>query len=240
MSEKKEPIYMKWWLWVSIFIITAFIVNYTTDDAVEQVDNPAEAGAVIAEEDEMEEEPVLDEETMQVMVAAHLNDETAEEDLAVDDGAPATFAVGDALPAGEYFVFTRDDGFGYVLLTRRRDLTPGELIWQRHFENHTMIYIRDGEYLTTKNATLIPIDDAIVPNFEDGVLQAGTYRVGVDIPPGVYTLFPVADKVGFFSTASTSHQLNAPTTAQRNFSEPITISLNTGDYFTMLRAEIRK
>lgn len=231
----KEPFYMKWWVWVTIFLMTAFIVNYTADHVE---DSPVGDDLMVAHEEAnfSYEETAL---TMAMMVDVEDEEATVNEDD-IDYHAPVTFSVGTEIPAGEYLVLTREKGLGYVLLTRNRQLTRDEIIWQKHFENHTIIYIREGEYLTTKNATLIPVDDAIVPNFKDGLLHAGTYRVGVDIPPGVYTLFPTNDRSGFFSTAATSHQLSAHIIQQRNFNEPITIALNTGDYFTMLRAEIRK
>lgn len=238
-THVKEPLYMKWWVWVTIFLITAFIVNYTADDVVINEDPLDNVDPVVVHEDD----DVLDEEAAQTIALLTdniENGETIEHEDEGDDRAPITFSVGTDLPAGEYFVMAYTENLGYVLLTRSRQLTRDELIWQKHFENHAIIYIREGDYLTTKNATLIPVEDAIIPNFEEGVLQAGTYRVGVDIPPGVYTLFPTHDKHGFFSTAATSHQLNAHTIQQRNFNEPITIALNTGDYLTMLRAEIRK
>jgi len=234
MDDVKEPLYMKWWVWIAIFLVTAFIVNYTTDDVKVNEDPPTHEELIIVDEniDLTYEETALS--------AAIIDDFDDEQMNDHDDHAPVTFSVGTELPAGEYFVLTQENTLGYVLLTRSRQLTAEEIIWQKHFENHTIIYIRADEYLTTKNATLIPVENAIIPNFEDGVLQAGTYRIGIDIPPGVYTLFPTDDKHGFFSTAATSHQLNAHTIQQRNFNEPITIALNTGDYFTMLRAEIRK
>jgi len=148
--------------------------------------------------------------------------------------------IGTDIPVGEYFVASGVSEFGYILLTRTRNLEVHEIIWQNHFENHTIISLRSGEYLTTKSATLIPVDDAIIPNFENGILRAGTYRVGVDIPPGVYTLFPHENKIGFFSTSSSSYYLEAHILQRRNFSEPITIALNIGDYFTLMRAEIKK
>lgn len=218
--HNKEPLYMKWWVWVATFLITAFIVNYT---------------------DKIADEAAHNETALTIAIVANTEDDeptTHESDINYD--TPVTFEIGSEIPAGEYYVLARPEALGYVLLTRSRQLTRDEIIWQKHFENHTIIYLREGEYLTTRHATLIPIDDAIVPNFEDGILQAGTYRVGKDIPPGVYTLFPVDNKHGFFSTATTSHQLSSHTLQQRNFTESITIALNTGDYFTMLRAEIRK
>ena len=233
MSCVKEPLYMKWWVWIAIFLMTALIVNKVDQDIADQHDAAAEVMSIEADT------PLALEETALMITNTREEAQTENEDDR-EDQAPVTFSVGTQLPAGEYFVLTREGGLGYVLLTRSRHLTRDEMIWQKHFENHTLIYIRDGEYLTTKNATLIPVDDAIIPNFEDGVLPAGTYRVGIDIPPGVYTLFPTANRRGFFSTAGTSHQLNAHTIQQRHFNEPITIALNTGDYFTLLRAEIRK
>ena len=234
MDDLKEPLYMKWWAWVAIFLVTAIIVNYTSENH-----SPTDVSPEVA--DEISED--IGEEAISAIAMITYS---FEEMLAINEGnnfdydTPVTFEVGIHLPAGEYFALTTKDSLGYVLLTRSRKLMRDEIIWQKHFENHTIIYIRYGEYLTTKNTTLIPIEDAIIPNFVDGVLKAGTYRIGKDIPPGVYTLFPNHNKVGFFSTAATSQQLEAHTIQQRNFREPITIALNIGDYFTMIRAEIRK
>lgn len=235
-ANAKEPLYMKWWVWMACFLITAFIVN----DRSDHIDEDASAGVDLTVT--YDEADLSDEKTsLTIAMEADTEDNDSRvQETDIDYQAPVTFSVGTELPAGEYYVLARTEAPGYVLLTRSRQLTRDEIIWQKHFENHTIIYLRKDEYLTTKNATLIPIDDAIVPNFEEGVLQAGTYRVGIDIPPGVYTLFPIDNKRGYFSTAATSHQLSAHTLQQRNFTEPITIALNTGDYFTMLRAEIRK
>ena len=226
---------MKWWAWMIVFLITAFIVHYTAEDAsYKETKNHVDIYIVPNDHS-------YDEETVFVMAPVAndlLRDESHDE--TVDYHAPATFLVGVDIPIGEYFVMAGVGELGYVLLTRSRDLTIHEIIWQKHFENHTMINLREGEYLTTKNATLIPIDDAIIPNFENGILRSGTYRVGIDIPPGVYTLFPLENKMGYFSTATSSHYLEAHTVQRRNFSESITIALNIGDYFTLMRAEIKK
>ena len=219
-TKIKEPIYMKWWVWIVIFLVVAVIINYTADiiEDYTSIPEPSEI-EVIPYRVEFAEEvtPVL----------ANYN-------------TPTTFLIGTDFPAGEYFVMTNNGTLGYVLLTRSRNLEATEIIWQKHFANHTIINLIDGQYLTTKNATLIPIENAIVPNFNDGILSAGTYRVGIDIPPGVYTIFPIETKTGFFSTASSSHHLDAHIIQSRNFSEPITIALNIGDYITFIRAEIRK
>jgi len=232
--ENKEPIYMKWWAWIAIFLITAVIVNSTSDEGSEY-----EEAQHVVDIESTENSQVDEDDTLAVMATVDADINETHDDP-IDYDSPATFLVGTDIPTGEYFVMAGAGEFGYILLTRSRYLDIHEIIWQKHFENHTIINLRDGEYLTTDNATLIPLDDAIVPNFENGILRAGTYRVGVDIPPGVYTLHPLEEKMGYFEASTSSHYLEAHTVARRNFSEPITIALNIGDYFTLMRAEIKK
>lgn len=218
--KKKEPIYMKWWIWIAIFFVTAVIVNYTTDyieDYHSSSPHQPEAEVIPYQIDVDESTPVN----------ANYNGSN-------------TFLVGTDLPAGEYFVMANNSNHGYILLTNNRNLAAENPVWQQHFERHTMVNLVDGQYLTTKNATLIPLENAIIPNFENGTLQAGTYRVGIDIPPGVFTIFPLDNKIGFFSTASSSHHLDNNIIQTQNFSDPVVIALNIGDYFTLMRAEIRK
>lgn len=221
VNEDKLPLYMKWWVWILIFLVTAVIVNYTADyidDYARKSNSPASL----------------------VMKFENIENNDLTVTALVSPPVATTFLVGNDFPAGEYFVQVNVDGFGYLLLTRSKNLVYSEIIWQQHLENHTIINLVDGHYLTTKNITLIPVDSAVVPNFDEGILPAGTYRVGKDIPPGVYTLFPLEDKTGFFSTAATSNYLDAHIFTKQNFNEPITIALNLGDYLTFIRAEIRK
>jgi len=219
VKTKKEPLYKKWWAWIVLFLITALIVNWTNDhvDYIQTEDNEVDVLPVLA--------PATD-------------DSYPEEEPSTDQ--PLTFTIGSDLPAGEYLALAQDDSPGYLLSTRSRDLIVSEIIWQKHFENHTIVTIHDNEFITTNNVTLLLIDDAVVPNFIDGILQAGTYRVGIDVPPGIYTLFPKDEQVGYFRTSTSSHPIHAHVIHQQNFTEPITIALNEGDYFTMMRAEIRK
>ena len=233
MVKKKEPIYMKWWLWVIIFLITSVLINYTTyppptDDEINQLDNEFLLNEDVFEEPE-EAIPVL---------ASYKNGSCPDKN--VDDDFSATFLIGVDLPSGEYFVMAADGEFAYILVTRNPNLEISAIIWQKHFENHTMVYLHEGEYLTIKNATLLPLEDAIVPGFENKTLYPGTYRVGTDIPPGIYTLSSVEDETGYFEIATSLYPLGAHVRERRNFNESITIALNSGDYFTFARAKIQK
>jgi len=231
-KEKKVPIYMKWWAWVIVFFITALIINYTTEEIP-----PQETRTHYAPTESLPEE--VQEEAVAPVMAFVSTDEQQDEQEEIYD-RPATFLIGTDFPAGEYFVMAGAGQFGYVLITRSEQLDISEIIWQKHFENHAIVTLQEGQYITASNATLLPIDDAIIPNFENNTLRAGTYRVGIDMPPGIYTLFPLEDKTGFFQITDGSHFLEARTRERRNFNEPITIALNLGDYFTFMRAEIQK
>lgn len=217
ITKEREPLYKKWWAWIVLFLITAFIVNWTNNQAdYLQADEP-------------------EEKTFPVMA---VENESIESDS--DNDQPLTFQIGVDLPAGEYLALAQNDRLGYILSTRNPNLTVSEIIWQQHFGNHTIVTVNPGEFITTNHVTLLLIDDAIVPNFVDGILYAGTYRIGIDLPPGIYTLFPDDEQVGYFRTSTSSHPIDAHIIHQQNFTEPITIALNEGDYFTMMRAEIRK
>ena len=225
MAKQKDAIYMKWWIWVIIFLVTAVIVNYTSETANPQIEKDYAIQVYPLSDDAISNE----EEVVPAMGYTRLNDRN-----------PTTFLIGTDIPTGEYFVMANIGEFGYLLLTRSPYLEVSEIIWQKHFENHSIVNLQDGLYLTVKNATLLPVDDAIVPNFENNRLLAGTYRVGIDIPPGIYTLFPTEDKNGFFEITDSSHFLASQVRERRNFSEPVTIALNLGDYLTFMRAEIQK
>lgn len=221
MVEVKKPIYMKWWVWILIFLLTAVVANYATDVKLDYVIDPdIDAGEIIP---------------YQIIPTT-----TAATAVVADYHSPVTFLIGDDFPAGEYFVIARTGEIGYLLLSNNRSLTTEEVTWQMHFEHHTFITLIDGMLLTTKNATLIPVENAVVPTFENNILTAGTYRVGIDIPVGVYKIFPTDDQIGFFATANSSREILTETIQARNFSSPITIALNDGDYFVLLRGEIRK
>ena len=220
MDVENEPLHKKWWAWIALFLITAMIVNFTQDYYGK---TDADFGY-----------SSLDDEAVPVIAEYRMNDNLDSE------GVESTFLVGRDLPSGEYFVMVRDGELGYVLVTRNENLVPEEIIWQNHFENHMILTVVDGEYITTLNATLLQIESAIVPSFENGVLKAGTYRVGIDIPAGIYTIFANDGLTGYFRVATSSRQVDAHIVNRQNFNEPVIISLNDGDYLTMMRAEIRK
>ena len=118
MAEVKEPIYMKWWIWAAIFLITALIVNHTTEyeppyeETIVDID-------ILPNTDSYEE----------TLIAMAIDTEESLDDTACYH-TPVTFLVGTDIPEGEYFVMSHTGGFGYVLLTRSQNLTVHEIIWQ--------------------------------------------------------------------------------------------------------------
>lgn len=238
-DEEVVPLYMRWWLWALLFILTAVVVNITTDQrphlsgqVVEPVENdrelPVEVGAY---------ESVFPEDASPVFGDAVVPEER---DGIVPQEGITTFRVGDDIAPGEYFVFTKNAVRGYLLLTASPHLEPSSVLFQKHFDHHFILTLKEEEYLSVSNATLVPVVHAVVPSFYEGVLGAGTYRVGKDIPAGIFILYPLEGAVGFFERSASSTFKDSHVIEQRNFSTPITIGLNEGEYVTFIRGEIRK
>jgi len=230
---KKQPLYMKWWIWISIFFVTAFLVNYLENRR------------------EINQADILSHQTRDVFLV--VDDLDSDSDFTLDDEnfdyflhssglnvSHVAFKVGVDIPTGVYLAIAHHANFGYILITSGPSNDINHLLWQKHFENHSIIELNEGEFITAVHTTLIPIDDATIIGFVDGILRAGTYKVGRDIPPGVYTLFPHDYQTGFFETTTSSHSKSNSVLQSRNFDEAITIALNYGDYLSFKRAEIRK
>jgi len=220
-TQIREPLHMKWWFWLSIFFITAFVVNATTvhqskSYLISKIPND---GGVFTIED------------ITVMSALKIDSIFDTDNI---------FLVGEDLPSGVYFAMTKSDEMGYLLLLDSSVVNVEAVIWQKHFESHEIITLVDGMFVKSRNVSMFPVEEAVISGFSDNVLAAGTYRVGKDIPPGIYTLFPGLDEVGFVEFFSSSDVTNSVTSFSKNFNEPTTLAFNTGDYVRFLRAEIRK
>lgn len=115
--------------------------------------------------------------------------------------ANGQFKVGADLPAGEYLAV----GTGYVEVAKSSGGGTNNILVNDNIENaQRYIAAADGEYVkVTGDIKLYP--SAAAPKLDtSGKLQAGQYKVGVDIPPGEYKIFLEAG--GYFAvTKDTRH-----------------------------------
>jgi len=210
----KEPIYKKWWAWIGLLLITSIMIHQN-DTAVYE-----ELVAVFEQEEAI----------------SLCCDESSSLDLAtLGDGF---LLVGTDFPPGEYFLKAHENTHGYVMLARDSSGSVDSIITNKNFRTHSFITVHEGEYLAVERATLIHADEAVVPTFTDGVLGDGVYRVGIDIPAGVYRVVPTSNVAGYYQIATDSRGTASNIVSNANFSEEISITLLEGQYLTLTRSQI--
>ena len=216
---EKETIYKKWWAWCVLFLMTATVVYMRDRNSHTYVENNQQ----------------MINETMKPVFSSMVDFPKDMTETAI-----TTWQIDVDLAAGEYFVLANENKLGYVLVTRNERLNPETLIWQKYIENHSIMTFESEQFVTLRDVQLIPIDEALVPGFEDDRLQAGSYRIGIDIPSGMYTFFPETGKVGYLFVATSSIGIEAHIIRRETFDEPLSLVVNDGDYLTFMRATIRR
>jgi len=220
---KNEPLYRKWWAWIGLLLIAAIIINNNQEQII-----PAS----------LDYEDLLPSYESDEAVALCCNDQTnqhAEISTLSDDNF---LRVGIDISPGEYFVKAHENTHGYVMLARDTSGSVDAVITNKNFRTHSFITVHEGEYLTVERATLMEAEQAVVPTFTNGVLGDGVYRVGIDIPPGIYRVVPTSNVAGYYQIATDSRGTASNILSNANFSEEISITLAEGQYLTLTRAQI--
>ena len=223
-STKKEPIYTKWWAWVGLFIIVATIVN--------------------AHEERTRETGIFDMYNYDFGVPIQVGTEDYEDYVSDEDSVAVccqhntTFRVGSDLPPGEYFIEAKEGTHAFVQLATDGSGATGSIITNKLFSTHSFITVKEGEYLTVERATITPASEAIVPTFADGILTDGVYRVGIDIPAGVYTIQAITNVAGYYQISTNSRGVVSEIISNHNFSDEVTVTVEEGHYLTLIRAQL--
>lgn len=102
------------------------------------------------------------------------------------------YKVGTDLPAGEYLFFSNSSQRAYVCASL--DSNQNDIIENENFSNSFFMTVANGQYLEAKRCYFVKASDYTVPINEDGTLDEGMYRVGVDISAGEYKLTAEEDR----------------------------------------------
>lgn len=101
------------------------------------------------------------------------------------------------------------------------------------FETFTFVSVQDGQYLSVSGAHFMPASKvpAIMP--VDGKYESGTYRIGLDLPAGVYQLIP--DKGGSgYDEVSTDCSVSMDSVISNSyFPTRSSVSVKDGDYLRL-------
>lgn len=112
--------------------------------------------------------------------------ETTQQTEASDPGyAPGVYAVGDSIPAGEYLFYSVGDELG-VITVRDGLSSEAEEIGFTVFRGNAFATLEEGTYIKVESATFSPTTNTPIPVMEGK--RDVMYRVGIDIPAGVYNL----------------------------------------------------
>lgn len=97
------------------------------------------------------------------------------------------YKIGSDLPAGTYMLIQSDFGWtAYYSITS--DANGDNIIDNDNFNNHSIVEVYDGEYLTLNRCYAVVLEDAPVLSPADGYFGDGCYIVGRDIAAGEYKI----------------------------------------------------
>lgn len=144
------------------------------------------------------------------------------------------YKVGVDMPAGKYIVFATDYS-GYFMASP--DPNGDDIIFNDNFDTHSIIQVKEGEYLKLDDCYAIPYSDDYPLPLPSKDYDSGVYIVGIHIPAGEYKISAIrTDRKGYYCTYNNLHRDDL--IANDYFDGTRYVSLNEGDCLVMERCEI--
>lgn len=143
------------------------------------------------------------------------------------------YKVGQDIPAGKYIVLT-DESDGYFMVSS--DANGDDILFNDFFENHSIIQIKQGDYLDLDDCYVIPYSDDYPLPLPSKDYDSGTYIVGVHIPAGEYKVSAIrTDRSGYYSIYNNLRRDDL--IANDYFDGTSYVKLTDGDCLIMERCE---
>lgn len=155
-----------------------------------------------------------------------------EKDTSISEGM---YKIGTDIPAGEYVLI--GDGMAYFQVSKDSTGSFDSIICNDNFSNRSIISVKDGQYLSIKNAKGYPYADAPKQEAVDNVLPEGMYKVGVDLPAGEYQLS--TDGQGYAEVSKDSQHIMDSILSNDNFSGQKYITVKDGQYLKLTRTSLK-
>ncbi|MHB9150157.1 MAG: hypothetical protein ACYC33_08800 [Thermoleophilia bacterium] len=145
------------------------------------------------------------------------------------------YKVGADIPAGEY-VLIAGAGSAYFQITKDSSGTLESIVANDNFSNQSIVTLKDGQYITSNDARLVPSAQAVPAELVDGRLPEGMYRVGFDLPAGEYKVIP--DGSGYFEIDSNSSHTLEGIISNENFDTERYVTVKDGQYLKLSGASV--
>lgn len=146
------------------------------------------------------------------------------------------FKVGVDISAGEYVLVADKDAVGYFEVASDSTYSPTVTITNDLFINNSIVTVTDGQFLLLERCTAYKIDKS--PTLDTG--GEGMFKVGKDIPAGTYKILPGKDQEGYYSIKRDSLHLHDSLISEELFTGEVEITVENGQYLTLLRSHIVK
>ena len=143
---------------------------------------------------------------------------------------PGMYKVGADLPAGEYVFVPSSGSRAYVCVSA--DSNQDDILENSNFYGSFFVTVADGQYLEASRCLFVVAADVELLDIDDGVLDEGMFRVGIDIPAGEYKV--TADDRGYWCIYNDSV---APfdIVSNDNFEGSAYVTVKDGQYLELSR-----
>ena len=143
---------------------------------------------------------------------------------------PGMYKVGSDLPAGEYVFVPSSGSRAYVCVSA--DSNQDDILENSNFHGSFFVSVADGQYLEASRCLFVVAADVKLLDIDDGVLDEGMFRVGIDIPAGEYKV--TADDRGYWCIYNDSV---APfdIVSNDNFEGSAYVTVKDGQYLELSR-----
>lgn len=147
------------------------------------------------------------------------------------------YKIGTDLPAGEYYIKATSYSM-YVEIASDNSGDIESIVGNLNTQGGIYVTVHNGEYLKIVDGKLYELKNMPDVDKKNGYLTEGQYKVGTDIPAGVYTIEPI-NGWGYFELTSDSRHDLFNIITNDNFEETTTVTLSDGQYIELTNAKLK-
>ena len=146
---------------------------------------------------------------------------------------PGMYKIGVDIQPGEYVLLADRD---YFQITTSSTGEFSSIVANGNFKNRALVTVANGQYLTVNSSRIVPIKDSpkVIP--VNGKIQEGTYKIGVDIPPGEFKINAIDN--GYFEIMKDTKRVLGSIVANGNFTGQRYVTVSEGQYINLANAEL--
>lgn len=161
--------------------------------------------------------------------------------------AEGTYEVGQDMPAGEYVLSTYSPESSPAYFQVLGDNTGfySSIVCYDEFYERSIVTVNEGEYLTAMRCLIYPIDTAQVQEqvqaakSRNGALPSGTYKVGLDLPPGEYKVRSTSQsEEGYYEVTNNSRHDPLNIISNDSFEGEKHLTISNDQYLKLRNAEL--